>query len=44
MKQWFVASTKAREERRALFNLKQQGVKAYFHNTKKLDDMLAKRT
>ena len=25
MKQWFVASTKAREESRALFNLKQQG-------------------
>jgi len=35
MKQWFVASTKAREESRALFNLKQQGFNAYLPQYKK---------
>ncbi len=35
MKRWYIASTKSREESKALFNLKRQGFNAYFPKYKK---------
>ena len=36
MKQWYVVNTKAREETKALFNLKRQGFNTYLPQYKKM--------